>query len=788
MPASLDGLRVADLTTGTAGPLAAMMLADHGAEVIRVTPAGAAGEAAGAAGAQAMWNRNKSVVAVDAGDPAGQQTLAALVRHADVVLAGCDDAAITRSRLTELSLDRPRGATWIVLPPYLPGETPWAGGHESAGLLFAAMGHAWGQASYDDVPVDCAYPVVLYLQGLWAATVAVAAAEPGGRGGEFVVGGAHAAVLASPGSFTIDDGEPHAHRPGGPGGALPNYRCYRCRDGQWLFLGAFTGAFIRRGLEALGLGQLLSDRRLGGDLEAIRAAGNFPWVAGALEQVFAQQDREHWLDVLRAADVPVSPVSPGGGWLDHPQVTALGLRASLRDEHGAEWTMPGVPVVLSQTPGEVRHLARPAADLPDVLARWSRAARRADSPAPRSRPARSRAAGQPGALPLAGTRVIDFGTIIAGPLIGTMLASLGAEVVKVERPPAGDEYRIAHGGRGGAAFPAYNRGQRSIGLGLRSPGGREAIARLIKNSDVVVDNYRPGVAARLGLDWPTLRALNPAVSSVSVSAFGDAGPLGGRPGFDPVLQAMSGVMRTQGGPDESDSPAFLTIPVNDVLAATLGAFGACCALFARAATRRGQQVTVTLTAAAALLQAEGLVTVGGAAAAVAGGRDFRGPAPLSRLYPARDGWLRVDGRWPADAGRLAGAGLLPGWTGGEQEAGAALGAALAGRSAAAAVAALTAAGVPAMPAREPADLAGDASLRAHGLLRGSAGDGEPAGVAAGRWYLAADAEQPDLAGSPGFGEHTLQILGELGYSPADAEALRERGEAAGGPAARRLAG
>ena len=780
MPTALDRLRVADLTVGRAGQLAGMMLADHGAEVVRITPAAAEPDDADAA--QAMWNRNKSTVAVDADDAAGQRILAGLVRHADVVLVGCDDAAITRSRLTELGLDRPDGATWIVMPPYLPGETPWAGGRESAGLLFAAMGHAWGQASHEDVPVDCVYPVVLYLQGLWAATVAVAAAAPGGRGGEFAVGGAHAAVLASPGSFTIGCGEPHVHRPGGPGGALPNYRCYRCRDGQWLFFGAFTGAFIRQGLEALGLGQLRSDERLGGDLEAIRNAENFPWVAGALEQVFRQHDREHWLDLLRAADVPVSPVSPGGAWLDHPQVSALGLRASVRDESGAQCTMPGVPVVLSQTPGQVRHLARPVDRLPDVLARWSRS-----SPS-RFGGSRSRAAGQPGALPLAGTRVIDFGTIIAGPLIGTLLASLGADVVKVERPPSGDEYRVAHGGRGGAAFPAYNRGQRSIGLGLRSPGGREVLARLVKTSDVVVDNYRPGVAPRLGLDWPTLRALNPAVSTVSVSAFGDAGPLSGRPGFDPVLQAMSGVMRTQGGPDENNSPAFLTIPVNDVLAAALGAFGACCALFARTATRRGQQVTVTLTAAATLLQAEGLVAVDGAATTTGGGRDFRGPAPLSRLYPASDGWIRVDGRWPADADRLAEAGLLPGWAGGEEEAGAALGTAIAATSAAAAVAALTLAGVPAMPARQAADLVGDTSLRAHGLLREVAGGSEPIGVAAGRWYLASDSEQPELADSPGFGEHTMQILGELGYSPAEADALRDRGDAAAGPAPHRQAG
>jgi crotonobetainyl-CoA:carnitine CoA-transferase CaiB-like acyl-CoA transferase len=765
MPTALDGMKVLDLTIGTAGPLAGMMLADNGAEVVRVTPA--TGDRDRDAAGYQMWNRNKSTVSLDVGDPAGRAALADLLWCADVVLVGGDDAAITHSRLGELGLSRPAGATWVVLPAYLPGDTPWAGGRESAGLLFAAMGHAWGQASYADVPVDCVYPVALLLQGVWAATVAVAAAAPGrGHGGLFFVGGAHGAVLASPGSFAISREDPHVQRPGGPAGSLPNYRCYRCRDGQWLFFGAFTGAFIRQGLQALGAGWLLADERLGGDLEAIRSPANFPWVAGALEQIFERHDQDHWLKVLEAADVPVSPVPAGGAWLDHPQVRALGLRVSLRDDTGAEWTMPGVPVAFSETPGQIRRLGRPLGEpLGGLVERWSTATRRPGS-------------GAPDAPPLAGIRVIDLGTIIAGPFIGTLLGALGADVVKVERPPGGDEYRVAHGGRGGASFPAYNRGQRSIGLDLRSPGGADVLARLVKMSDVVVDNYRPGVAARLGVDWCTMREMNPQVSGVSVSAFGDAGPLGGRPGFDPVVQAMSGVMRTQGGDDENDSPAFLTVPANDVIAATLGAFGACAALFARGRTAMGgQQVTVTLTAAAALLQAESLVAVAGRRSATTGGRDFRGPTPLSRLYPASDGWVRVDGRWPDDARRLAEAGLAPGWPDDQDRLEAALAAVIAGSTVAQAIASLTAATVPAVAARRGPQLLCDQSLRDHGILRAvTFADGDLSEVAAGRWYAAAVHDQVELAEPPAFGEHSIQILGELGYSAAECDALRERGE------------
>ncbi|MGC1281302.1 MAG: CoA transferase, partial [Streptosporangiaceae bacterium] len=176
-------------------------------------------------------------------------------------------------------------------------------------------------------------------------------------------------------------------------------------------------------------------------------------------------------------------------------------------------------------------------------------------------------------------RVLDLGTIIAGPYVGALLGELGAEVLKIERPPGGDEYRTAHAGRGGVGFPGFNRGKRSLMLDL-ARGGRDVFLRLAHSADVVVDNYRTGVAARLGISHDQLAEVNPGITSVSVSAFGDAGRLRHRPGFDPVIQAMSGIMRTQAGPDEADSPVFLTVPVNDVIAAGLAALGACAALAA----------------------------------------------------------------------------------------------------------------------------------------------------------------------------------------------------------------
>ncbi len=278
-----------------------------------------------------------------------------------MLLAGTSGAAVTYDDLRHRGHAPGRPALWIVMPPYLLGETPWAGGKESDALLFAWLGHAWNQSSYADVPVDSLFPLSLHMQGIWAATVAVALLTGRQLGRELaplaVAGGAHGSQLVSPGGFATARDEPHVHRPGGPGGTLPNYRCYRCGDGRWLFLGAFTTAFIRRGLDVAGASWLLADPRLGGDPARVRLPENLVWISRELEQVFATRPRREWLDLLEAADVPAAPAADPGDWLDHEQVRALGLRLQLRNDAGHDVVMPGPLIGLSHTPAAVRAAA-----------------------------------------------------------------------------------------------------------------------------------------------------------------------------------------------------------------------------------------------------------------------------------------------------------------------------------------------------------------------------------------------------------------------------------------------
>lgn len=744
-PEALAGVRVVDLTSGLAGPVAGMLLADLGADVIKVVPADGGGQTRPGL---RMWDRGKRLAAADPGCASDMAALESLIGRADIVLVGTSGGAVSFDDLCGQGLRPGEPAFWIVMPPYLLGETPWAGGRESAGLLLAWLGHAWNQSSYDDVPVDCSYPLALYMQAIWAATVAVALLTGRLRGRRLaplaVAGGAHGGQLVSPGAFAVDRDEPHVHRPGGPGGALPNYRCYRCADGHWLFFGAFTTAFIERGCSALGADWLLSDPRVGGDPARLRLPGNLTWISRELEKIFAMRPRAQWLELLAAADVPAAAVTRPGHWLDHPQVQALGLRAQVCDDYGQGIMMPGPLIGLSRTPVTIR-AAAPArrAAITDLAGSWS----------PRTATSADGIGSGMAEPPLSGLRVLDLGTIIAGPYAATLLGELGADVIKVERPPAGDEFRIAHGGRGGVGFSVYNREQRSVMLDLRGGPDRDVFCQLVRSTDVVVDNYRSGVLNRLGIRHDRLRTVNPLVTSVSISAFGDAGPLGGRPGFDPIIQALSGIMRGQGGPNEDDSPVFLTVPINDVLAAGLAALGACAALMARPGIGAGQQVSVTLCAAACLLQSEYLVTAAGQSAAPpAGGRDFAGPTPLDSLHRTADGWVRLGS--PASATEPAT--VVP-------SAASTLLDALPRLRTADAIRRAAAAGIPAVRARQPRELAGDEQLVRHGLLTIQARDEAGAtSVRPGRWL-----EIPGLATAPpgeapDLGEHSAAILAELG--------------------------
>jgi crotonobetainyl-CoA:carnitine CoA-transferase CaiB-like acyl-CoA transferase len=694
---AMKGITVLEVGQGVGVAVAGMILADFGAHVSRLAASGS--EPADDNPGFVMWHRNKRLLSSPSRAEDRSRLLDGLLSSVDLCIigAGCPEIEVD---LQALSARHPQ-TVFLVMPPYW-GEAPWEGQAESSELIGAVMGLAMRQSSREDGPVDSVYPHVAYVHGMWAAACAVAALlerESSGLGQAVTVSGMHAALVTGTATFVVDPYGAETTSTVGPGGTNPLYTRYECQDGRWLFLGGLTAKFQQRALEVLGLEDVGTDERLGGALDRVVLPENRDWVRERIAARFRTRTRQDWLERLEAADCPAGPVMSRDEWLDHPQIRAIGMRAELEDPQRGTVVMPGVPLTLTRSPGEVRALEQPAGRPTDV-------AGHAASPSG-SGPREPVAAGGKG--PLAGVRVLNLGTVLAGPFSGCLLSELGADVTKVE-PLAGDPFRT----RGFV----YNRGMRSIAVDLRSPTGRKAFDRLVRETDVVIDNFRPGVLRRLGIDYESLRRTNPDVVSFSMTGFGDCGPLFERPGFDPILQAMSGMMTAQGGADE---PVFLTVAVNDIAGGVIGALATCLGLLHRARRGEGQAMWSSLAAMSVFM--------------------------------------------PSDLGELLEAGRSPSGTPVTSEE---------------LVKRLSERGIAAVPARRAAELVDDPRLVAAGAFHEHRrADGRPF-FTPGRLAHFSRTQEVSTLIPPGLGEHTRDVLARAGLSDLEVDALIAEGAVVSG--------
>lgn len=199
-------------------------------------------------------------------------------------------------------------------------------------------------------------------------------------------------------------------------------------------------------------------------------------------------------------------------------------------------------------------------------------------------------------LPLTGVRVLDVSQVMAGPYSCMLLADMGADVIKIEPPDGGDQTRGAMGfkmkGPDSMGFLNMNRNKRSVKLDLKSDAGRELFYRLARTADIVVENYRPGVMKRLGVDYDTLSRINPKLVYVSISGFGQTGPWADRPGFDLMAQAMSGVMSVTGY--SGGAPVKAGVPVADIGCALFATYAMLSAYIGAQKSGQGQYIDASL--------------------------------------------------------------------------------------------------------------------------------------------------------------------------------------------------
>jgi crotonobetainyl-CoA:carnitine CoA-transferase CaiB-like acyl-CoA transferase len=593
------GVRIADFSQGLAGPMAAMLLGDFEAEVVKVEPPG--GDRAKGRPGYLAFNRNKQVVTLDL--EAEAEAARRLIAGADVAIFDHAPGELERLGLDGGTLTQAHpGLVHAWMPPYGTNGR-WSRLPPRHSLLTGLTGTAFRQGAWGDQPIHLVLPLLWYGQAVMGAAAigsALLKRAKDGLGQAVVVSGLHGAAEVS-GAPRLA-GVPPIPR-GIPPGANPRYRLYQCADGQWFFLGTLFTNFYRRAVEVVGYGDLFDMLEV--DMVAAR---------DLLTEVFLTRPRDEWLALLQANDIPCAPTGPREAWFDSETVRGGGLRTTFEHPKLGAVYMPTPPAKLSQTPANIRGLAQPADALPD----WPERPARASKPS---------AGG-----PLAGVRVLNLGTVIAGAYAGALLANLGADVIKVE-PPEGDPFRSDNPG-----FLAYNRGQRGLGIDLKKPAARQVFLELARTADVVIDNYRAGVRARLGIDYAALKAVNPKIVSCSLNAYGETGPRAALPGFDPLLQAEGGMMQAQGG--EGD-PILFTIPVNDVASAGSLTAAIVAALNVRERSGEGQEILSSLAASSLLFQLGEVVSYEGRPPNELGGRDCPGVTAMTRFYPCADGWIGI---------------------------------------------------------------------------------------------------------------------------------------------------
>ena len=385
--------------------------------------------------------------------------------------------------------------------------------------------------------------------------------------------------------------------------------------------------------------------------------------------------------------------------------------------------------------------------------------------------------------PLHGYRIVDLTSNVSGPLATMILADQGAEVIKVEPPDGGDHTRAGANRRGGfsAGFLNINRNKRSMVLDLKDPRAKEALMRLAATADVFIQNYRPGVAERLGIGEDAVRAVAPNIVYVSISGFGEKGPYAQKPVYDPLIQGFSGLATVQAGSDEA-RPRMLRTILPDKLTAITASQAITAALLSRERTGEGQHVRLSmLEAVLAFLWASDM-----------SGQTFVGDDPVRQeaasatdlIYQTADGYMTVAVQTDRQWAGLANAVEHPEWLDDPRFKTPALRAenvderlrltqeALLARPTTEWLDIITAANVPCAPVLTRNQVIRHEQVRELGLLE------EYDHPAAGRLRQTRAAARFSRTpaeirhGAPALGEHTEAVLSELGYAPAEIAGLR----------------
>lgn len=685
--APLSGIRIIDFGHYIAGPLTGMLLADQGAEVIKVDRPGHERTPQ-----DAVYNRNKKRITLDLKQPTDLEAARKLIESADVVIENFRPRVMERLGLgaDAMTALNPK-LVYLSLPGFAASDTERAAIRAFEGVVCAATG------LYTDLQVlrrlvdsrPIYTPIALgstygAIHGAIAVTLALYNRETSGVGDVLEVPLTGAAMSAMSIINLVIENQPQ--RFGMPPftdeerAKIPEWRkqveqqgeqamqeigkslaglgspatgTLRAGDGQWLyFIAGGHSRNTRALLMTLGLyDELIAEGMVDVPVyENLDKENNLADTAGwsrewnrkvlqKMQRVVAQEPAAQWVDRLTDVGVPAAVHRSSYDWLHAPETDAAALTVAVDDENFGKVRQIGVQTWLSSTdptymqPKPAEPLSAEA--LGDLIANAAASTTNADSVG-----ANSVGKGKP---ILEGVRVLDLSNVLAGPASARTLAEYGAEVIKIDPPDPNFGPAIS------CKFPIeVSPGKRSMILDIKSGEGCTIFCDLVTTADIIVHNFRPGVPSRMAIDYESLKAIKPDIIYVNLTAFNGPrpGPWMERAGFDPLLQAATGIQLRYGGDGETPVLHGWASCI-DYITGYSATFGAALALLRRKRSGRndaGDIVTTSLAQGAQLVQVQQMV---GAGHVQPGdeiqGQQAVGEHPLYRIYQAQDGWLFLAG-------------------------------------------------------------------------------------------------------------------------------------------------